>query len=97
MFGLRRSARSRDDAAADWVSLFREGNAPISLMIAGGVAIHALSMRVVSTALPIGVTEIGGLRFFAWATTVAVITAIWRCCICRIIGAITGSARRLSH
>jgi MFS family permease len=46
-------------------------------MIAGGVAIHALSMRVVSTALPIVVTEIGGLRFFAWATTVAVITAIW--------------------
>ncbi len=46
-------------------------------MIAGGVAIHALSMRVVSTALPIVVTEIGGLRFFAWTTTVAVITAIW--------------------
>jgi MFS family permease len=40
-------------------------------------AIHALSMRVVSTALPIVVTEIGGLRFFAWTTTVAVITAIW--------------------
>jgi MFS family permease len=62
---------------AGWLSLFREGNAPISLMIAGGVAIHALSMRVVSTALPIVVTEIGGLRFFAWTTTVAVITAIW--------------------
>ena len=43
----------------------------------GGVAIHALSMRVVSTALPIVVTEIGGLRFFAWTTTVAVVTAIW--------------------
>lgn len=66
-----------DRAAAGWLSLFREGNAPISLMIAGGVAIHALSMRVVSTALPIVVTEIGGLRFFAWTTTVAVITAIW--------------------
>jgi MFS family permease len=63
--------------AAGWLSLFREGNAPISLMIAGGVAIHALSMRVVSTALPIVVTKIGGLRFFAWTTTVAVITAIW--------------------
>jgi MFS family permease len=66
-----------DRAAAGWLSLFRDGNAPISLMIAGGVAIHALSMRVVSTALPIVVTEIGGLRFFAWTTTVAVITAIW--------------------
>lgn len=60
-----------------WLSLFRDGNALVSLMIAGGVAIHALSMRVVSTALPIVVTEIGGLRFFAWTTTVAVVTAIW--------------------
>ena len=64
-------------APASWLSLFRDGYAPVSLMIAGGVAIHALSMRVVSTALPIVVTEIGGLRFFAWTTTVAVVTAIW--------------------
>jgi MFS family permease len=64
-------------AAAGWLSLFRDGNALVSTMIAGGVAIHALSMRVVSTALPIVVTEIGGLRFFAWTTTVAVLTAIW--------------------
>jgi MFS family permease len=66
-----------DGAAAGWLSLFRDGNALVSVMIAGGVAIHALSMRVVSTALPIVVTEIGGLRFFAWTTTVAVVTAIW--------------------
>jgi MFS family permease len=64
-------------APASWLSLFQGGYAPVSLMIAGGVAIHALSMRVVSTALPIVVTEIGGLRFFAWTTTVAVVTAIW--------------------
>ena len=67
----------RGSGPAGWLSLFRDGYAPISLMIAGGVAIHALSMRVVSTALPVVVTEIGGLRFFAWTTTVAVITAIW--------------------
>jgi MFS family permease len=63
--------------AAGWLSLFRDGNALVSMTIAGGVAIHALSMRVVSTALPIVVSEIGGLRFFAWTTTVAVVTAIW--------------------
>jgi MFS family permease len=64
-------------ASAGWLSLFRDGNALISLMITGGVAIHALSMRVVSTALPSVVTEIGGLRFFAWTTTVAIVSAIW--------------------
>jgi MFS family permease len=73
----RTPSASDDSAAAGWLSLFRDGNALVSVMIAGGVAIHALSMRVVSTALPIVVTEIGGLRFFAWTTTVAVVTAIW--------------------
>jgi hypothetical protein len=70
-------AVQRNDASAGWLSLFREGNALISVMITGGVAIHALSMRVVSTALPSVVTEIGGLRFFAWTTTVAIVSAIW--------------------
>ena len=84
-------------AEAGWLSLFRDGNAPISLMIAGGVAIHALSMRVVSTALPIVVTEIGGLRFFAWTTTVAGHHRHLGRSICCIIGAISGSTRRLSH
>jgi MFS family permease len=63
--------------AAGWLSLFRNGNAAVSVVITGGVAIHALSMRVVSTALPLVVAEIGGLRFFAWTTTVAIVSAIW--------------------
>jgi MFS family permease len=75
----RPNTLSAHDGGGDrgWLSLFRDGNALISIMIAGGVAIHALSMRVVSTALPIVVTEIGGLRFFSWTTTVAIVTAIW--------------------
>jgi len=62
---------------AGWQSLFRDGNALISVMITGGVAIHAQSMRVVATTLPSVVADIGGLRFFAWTTTVAIVSAIW--------------------
>ena len=65
------------DVAPGWVALFRGGNALISIMLTGGVAIHALSLRVVSTVLPSVVSEIGGLRFFAWSTTVAIVSAIW--------------------
>jgi MFS family permease len=65
------------DAAASWLSLFRDGNALIAVMITGGVAIHAQSMRVVATTLPSVVADIGGLRFFAWTTTVAIVSAIW--------------------
>jgi len=60
-----------------WLALFSNGNAAVSVMLTGGVAIHALSLRVVATVLPSVVPEIGGLRYFAWATTVAVVSAIW--------------------
>jgi MFS family permease len=70
-------ARDGNAATSGWLSLFRDGNAAISIVIMGGVAIHALSMRVVSTALPSVVAEIGGLPFFAWTTTVAITSAIW--------------------
>jgi MFS family permease len=71
------SAAETSASTAGWFSLFRAGNALISFMISGGVAIHAMSMRVVATALPSVVTEIGGLSFFAWTTTVAIVSAIW--------------------
>src|SRR4029077_16985508 len=60
-----------------WLALFANGNAPVCIMLTAGVAIHALSLRVVATVLPSAVAQIGGLRFFAWATTVAVVSAIW--------------------
>ena len=34
----------RSGAAAGWLSLLRDGNALVSIMITGGVAIHALSL-----------------------------------------------------
>src|SRR5207245_2549950 len=64
-------------AKASWLALFRDGNAFISIMLTGGVAIHALSLRVISTVLPSVVEEIDGLRFFTWSTTVAIVSAIW--------------------
>src|SRR5438067_13414845 len=71
------SPAQRSGAAAGWLSLLRDVNALVSIMITGGVAVHALSMRVVATALPSVVTEIGGLSFFAWTSTVAIVSAIW--------------------
>ncbi len=68
---------ARGSPAAGWLALFSNGNAAVSVMLTAGVAIHALSLRVVATVLPAAVVQIGGLRFFAWATTVAVVSAIW--------------------
>jgi MFS family permease len=60
-----------------WRDLFAHRNASVSLMLTGGVAIHALSLRVVTTILPSVVEEIGGLPFFAWVTTLAMVSSIW--------------------
>jgi MFS family permease len=64
-------------APVGWGLLLSKGNWAVSAMAAGGVAIHALSLRVVATVLPSVVAEIAGLRFFAWTTTVAVVSGIW--------------------
>ena len=40
------------------------------LVITGGVALHAVSIYVVATIMPLVVGEIGGLAFFAWTSTI---------------------------
>lgn len=72
------SRGSTDNGAPDgWGALFMGPNLARSVVLTGAVAIHALSLRVVVTILPVAVIEIGGLRFFAWTMTVAMISAIW--------------------
>src|SRR6266852_2492981 len=60
-----------------WAPLFSGGSLGPLLVLTGGVLIHALSLRVVATVAPSAVLEIGGLRFFAWTLTVAMVGAIW--------------------
>src|SRR5450755_2395105 len=62
--------------APTWGSLFTRDTGPRSAMIAGGVAVHALSIYVVSTILPSAVAEVGGVEYFAWTTTLAMVGAI---------------------
>lgn len=61
---------------ATWAALFTAGAAPRSAMIAGGVAVHALSVHIVATILPTAVAEVGGIKYFAWVTTLALVGAI---------------------
>jgi MFS family permease len=85
--GLR--PMTEDTAHGSWRALFRGANFARSVVLAGGAAIHALSIRVVVTVLPAAVAEIGGLRFFAWTMTVAMVSAIW--------GAVSAAPLAASH
>lgn len=63
-----------------WRSVMRDGNAGRCLVVIGGVALHAVSIYVVATIMPIIVGDIGGVAFFAWTSTLY------------IAGSLTGAA-----
>ena len=59
-----------------WGDLLSGPNGLKSLALAGGVALHAINIYVVTTILPTIIDEIGGLQFYAWNTTLFVIASI---------------------
>lgn len=62
--------------AAPWSDLLRGRNGLRSLALAGGVALHAVNVYIVTTILPSVVHDIGGLEFYAWNTTLFVVASI---------------------
>jgi MFS family permease len=55
--------------AEGWRDLLRGGYGPLALTLTGGVAVHAVSIYVVATIMPVVGGEIGGVAFFAWTAT----------------------------
>ncbi len=62
--------------AAVWSELLRGGNAARSAVVGGGMVIHAVNVFIVATILPTVVHDIGGLRLFAWSTTLYVVASL---------------------
>ncbi|MEG1628980.1 MFS transporter [Pseudomonas sp.] len=63
-------------ASASWAELLHGRNALRSIALAGGVALHAINVYIVTTILPTVIADIGGLAFYAWSTTLFVVTSI---------------------
>lgn len=55
-----------------WRGLLRGRNGPRMLVITGGVGLHAVSIYVVATILPLVVRDVGGIAFLAWTYTLYV-------------------------
>lgn len=62
--------------APGWRDLLSGSNGWRSLALAGGVALHATNVYVVTTVLPSIVKEIGGLDLYSWNTTLFVVASI---------------------
>lgn len=59
-----------------WSELLSGKNGLRSLALAGGVALHAVNVYIVTTILPSVVKDIGGLEYYAWNTTLFVAASI---------------------
>jgi MFS family permease len=56
--------------------LLRGANGWRSLVLCGGVALHAINLYVAATILPSVVRDIGGIDFYAWNTSLFVVGSI---------------------
>lgn len=74
-----------------WLELMRGGNAAHSAVVGGGMIIHAISTFIVVTILPSVVRDVGGLRFFAWSTTLYVLASLLGGALCSRLLARTGA------
>lgn len=63
-------------ASASWADLLYGRNGIRSVALAGGTALHAINVYVVTTIMPSIVTDIGGLAYYAWNTTLFVVASI---------------------
>jgi len=67
---------SSSDHSSSWYHLLSGRNGVYSLALAGGVALHAVNIYIVTTVMPSVVAEIGGLDYYAWSTTLFVVASI---------------------
>ena len=59
-----------------WGELLRRGNLARCAVVGGGMMMHAVNVFIVTTILPSIVRDIGGLRYFAWSTTLYVVASL---------------------
>lgn len=64
------------DATASWADLLRGRNGARSLALAGGTALHATNVYLVTTIMPSVVEDIGGIAYYAMNTTVFIMASI---------------------
>lgn len=62
--------------SGSWSELLSGKNGLRSLALAGGVALHAVNVYIVTTILPSVVQDIGGYEYYAWNTTLFVAASI---------------------
>ena len=64
------------DQKAAWRELFQDGRGLFSLLVIGGVALHALNVLIIAIVMPTVVADIGGAAYYTWPTLLYTIGSI---------------------
>ncbi|MBB4963384.1 MFS transporter [Saccharothrix violaceirubra] len=59
-----------------WGALLRPPHLAVLTVLAGGTALHAINIYLVTAMLPSVVADIGGLRYYAWSTTLFMFASV---------------------
>ncbi|MGW0021745.1 MFS transporter [Rhodococcus sp. NPDC003382] len=59
-----------------WGTLFRRPHLPVVVVLASGIGLYAMNLYFTAALMPSVVAEIGGARYYAWASTAYLITAV---------------------
>ncbi|KZL24785.1 MFS transporter [Pseudovibrio sp. WM33] len=62
--------------SSSWGELFTGKQAIASLVLSGGIALHAVNTYISATMLPSITADIGGLDYYAWNTSLFILAAI---------------------
>lgn len=65
------------EAAGTWRQLLTGRHLGVAAVLAGGEALYAINVYLTSSLLPTAIADIGGLRYYAWTSTVFLIASVF--------------------
>ncbi|MGO4202744.1 MFS transporter [Rhodococcus sp. TAF43] len=68
---------TRTEASGTWGQLLSGRHLGVAAVLAGGEALYAINVYLTSSLLPTAIDDIGGLRYYAWTSTVFLIASVF--------------------
>ena len=85
---MKQSLKKKSEKKSTWSDLFQGQRGIHTILLNVGIGIHAIDIFVITTVMPMVVSEIGGIEFYAWTTMLYMVGTV--------IGAASGRFARSS-
>lgn len=76
-----------------WADMFRGARGVYTILLNLGIGVHAIDIFVITTIMPVVVTDIGGVRFYTWTTMLYMVGTIVGAASGRYVRSVLGRRR----